>query len=141
MAAVLTAIHVVAALFMILVVLLQAGKGSGMGSAFGGASQASFGGGGGLTLLGKITAAVAVIFMLTSMSLAYLSSHKESLVDAYVPPAPAPAAVEALDAFDAPPAPIEQLPVMPLDDAPAQELPVGDAPADEAPAQDELPAE
>ena len=77
----LTGLHISAALFMILVVLLQAGKGAGMGAAFGGSSQTVFGASGGMSVLSKLTAGAATIFMLTSMTLAYLSSTTDSVVD------------------------------------------------------------
>ena len=68
-------IHIGVCLFLILVVLLQQGKGGGMGAAFGGgAAQQVFGGRGAGNLLTRATAICAGIFMLTSVSLAYLSS-------------------------------------------------------------------
>ncbi len=74
----LTIIHVVACFIMILVVLLQAGKGANMGAAFGGSSQTVFGSSGAGTFLGKMTATVAIIFMLTSLVLTYNVSRKGS---------------------------------------------------------------
>src|SRR6516225_7443896 len=74
-----TVIHVFVCLFLILVVLLQAGKGGGMGVAFGSAtSSAVFGGRGAGSFLEKLTAGTAIIFMLTSMSLAYFASQSDS---------------------------------------------------------------
>jgi preprotein translocase subunit SecG len=73
-----TIIHVVASLILVLVVLLQAGKGANMGAAFGGSSQTVFGSSGAGTFLGKMTAAIAVIFMLTSLTLTYNASRKGS---------------------------------------------------------------
>jgi preprotein translocase subunit SecG len=68
-------IHVSVCLFLMMVVLLQQGKGGGMGAAFGGAAtQQVFGGRGAGNLLTRATAVCAGIFMLTSVSLAYLSS-------------------------------------------------------------------
>jgi len=68
-------IHVSVCLFLMLVVLLQQGKGSGMGAAFGGgATQQVFGGRGAGNILTRATAICAAIFMLTSVSLAYVSS-------------------------------------------------------------------
>lgn len=69
--------HVIACVLLILIVLLQTGKGADMGASFGGASsQTLFGGAGPATFLSKITTGVAVIFMLTSLTLAYMSSHR-----------------------------------------------------------------
>jgi len=60
-----------------MIVLLQTGKGADMGAAFGGgSSQTLFGSTGASTFLGKATTAAAVVFMLTSLILAYLSSHR-----------------------------------------------------------------
>ena len=72
---------------MILVVLLQTGKGADMGAAFGGSSQTVFGSSGPGTFLGKMTTVIAVVFMLTSLSLAYMGFHKplSDLEDAAVP--------------------------------------------------------
>jgi preprotein translocase subunit SecG len=75
---VITIIHVIACLVLVMVVLLQAGKGANMGAAFGGSSQTVFGSSGAGTFLGKMTATVAVIFMLTSLILTYNVSRKGS---------------------------------------------------------------
>lgn len=75
-----TIIHVVACIFLILVVLLQAGKGGGMGVAFGSAtSSAVFGGRGAGSFLERLTAGTAIVFMLTSMTLAYFASRSDSV--------------------------------------------------------------
>ena len=75
-------LHVVVSIFLILVVLLQPGGKGGMGSAFGGAGGATvFGGRGANTFLAKLTAAGAVVFMLTSFSLVYFSSRSSSVMD------------------------------------------------------------
>jgi preprotein translocase subunit SecG len=73
-----TIVHVLACFVLILVVLLQAGKGANMGAAFGGSSQTVFGSSGAGTFLGKMTAAVAIIFMLTSLTLTYTATHRGS---------------------------------------------------------------
>jgi preprotein translocase subunit SecG len=74
----LTILHVVVCLFLIGIVLLQHGKGADIGATFGGSSQSLFGSEGPLPLLNKITTAAAIIFMLTSVALAYISSHTGS---------------------------------------------------------------
>ena len=66
-----TAIHIVVCITLIMIVLLQRGKGADMGSAFGGSSQTVFGSGGATSFMHKITAAAAIIFMLTSLGLAF----------------------------------------------------------------------
>jgi preprotein translocase subunit SecG len=82
----LVVVHLMICFSLILIVLLQAGKGANMGAAFGGSSQTVFGSSGAGTFLGKLTAAIAVIFMLTSLILTYSASHRNSsVVDRQVP--------------------------------------------------------
>ena len=70
------ALHVVLSFFLILVVLLQPGKGGDVGAAFGGGSSSSFfGPRGPASLLSRITTAVAVLFMCTSAALAISSTR------------------------------------------------------------------
>ena len=91
-----TILHVLVCIFLILIILLQAGKGGGMGAAFGGAgAQTVFGGRGAQTFLGKVTSVSAFIFMLTSLTLAYNSSRSKSVLDAHQAPAPTAPAPEA----------------------------------------------
>ena len=61
-------VHVITCLFLILFVLLQAGKGAEVGATFGGISQTFFGSQGG-NILTKITTVLAFVFMLTSIGL------------------------------------------------------------------------
>lgn len=96
-----TVLHVFVSLFMIGVVLLQSGKGAEMGASFGSSgSQSVFGVGGGTSFLSKMTTGAAIIFMLTSLTLAYLSgmpssssimSGKGKAVPAQTAPVKAPA--------------------------------------------------
>ena len=76
----LTVLHVVVCIFLMLVVLLQAGRGGGIGLAFGGSggSQSVFGSSGGANFLTKMTAVCAFIFFANSMALAYMSSQSDS---------------------------------------------------------------
>ena len=76
--ALLVILHVFVCFAIIAIVLLQAGKGADIGSAFGGAggSQAVFGSLRTPTLLGKITTGVAIVFILTSFILSVLSSRQ-----------------------------------------------------------------
>ncbi len=68
-------LHIIVALFLIIIVLLQTGKGSEAGFAFGsGAAQTMFGASGGRTAINKITIVLAVSFMVISFSLAFLQS-------------------------------------------------------------------
>ena len=81
MVTLITVIHVIAAIFLILVVLLQSGKGASMGASFGGASQTVFGASGAGNFLTKLTAVSAVLFMCTSLTLAYFSTRSESAIE------------------------------------------------------------
>ena len=74
-----TIVFVIVSVFMVLVILMQAGKGGGLGSALGGgASQTVFGGGGGADIMAKITRGFAAAFMISAVYLAYASSHTTS---------------------------------------------------------------
>jgi preprotein translocase subunit SecG len=77
-------VHVFVCVVLMGVVLLQQGKGGGMGAAFGGATTQVFGGRGAGNLLTRATAICAAIFMLTSVSLAYLSSSGDRALKARV---------------------------------------------------------
>jgi preprotein translocase subunit SecG len=101
MTIVITMLHILVSIFMIAVVLLQSGKGAEMGASFGrSGSQSVFGAGGGSTFLSKMTTGAAVIFMLTSLTLAYISGQPssssimsgKSKPAAAVPAGPAPTA-------------------------------------------------
>ncbi len=80
-----TILHIFASIVLVMVVLLQAGKGANMGAAFGGSSQTVFGSSGAGTFLGKLTAAVAIIFMITSLVLTYNASRKGSSLFEHTP--------------------------------------------------------
>jgi preprotein translocase subunit SecG len=70
-------VHVVIALAIIGLVLLQHGKGADMGSGFGGGSSGSlFGATGSANFLSRATAVLATVFFLTSLGLAYLATNK-----------------------------------------------------------------
>ena len=74
------AVHVIVCLFLIIVVLLQSGQAADLAGAFGGmGSQTVFGPRGSATVLSKATTWAAVIFMLTSLSLAILGTQKGSV--------------------------------------------------------------
>src|SRR5215468_3079900 len=79
MSTLLTILHVIVCLFLMLTVLLQSGKGGGMGAAFGGGNAATvFGGSGASTFLRRLTAGAGTVFILTSMLLAFLASHNSA---------------------------------------------------------------
>ncbi len=80
MTTVLLIIHVLVCISLILLVLLQGGKGAEIGAAFGGSSQTLFGSRGAATFLSKLTTGAAIIFMLTSLSLAVIKTKSDSVI-------------------------------------------------------------
>ena len=77
MSPILIIVHVVVCVALIMIVLLQTGKGADMGAAFGGgSSQTLFGSTGASTFLSKLTTIAAIVFMLTSLALAYMSTNR-----------------------------------------------------------------
>ncbi len=72
MANILLVIHVLAAIAIVVLVLLQQGRGADMGAAFGGGSQTLFGARGSATFLSRVTTWLAALFFLTSLGLAYM---------------------------------------------------------------------
>ena len=72
-------VHVLCTLFLILVILLQSGKGAAMGSGLGaGSSQTMFGSSGAGNFLTKMTTAIATLFMITSLTLGIMSTQEKS---------------------------------------------------------------
>lgn len=65
------AIHIVVSVLLIITVLLQPGKGDDLGTIFGGSSQSIFGASGAVPFLTKLTRVLAVVFIITSLSLGY----------------------------------------------------------------------
>lgn len=108
-----TVLHVLVCAFLILVILLQQGRGGGLGAAFGGASQQVFGGAGAGNFLTKLTEIAAFTFMFTSLLLAGLatnrgpSKYEEAAKVIYAGPATPPASASTA----APPA--MSLPLLP----------------------------
>ncbi len=111
-------VHIVVSLVIIVAVLLQSGKGASMGSSFGGStsSQAVFGSAGPATLLIKVTAVCAVIFMATSLYITYKSGHQET--DSIMMDVPAVNIPSASDAVPDPLAPAKEDTVSPAATAP-----------------------
>jgi preprotein translocase subunit SecG len=96
-------VHILAALGVIGLVLVQHGKGADMGAAFGSGSSGSlFGATGSANFLSRTTGVLATVFFVTSLSLAYIASNKpktagsvmQDAVKLQVVPAPAAAGVE-----------------------------------------------
>ena len=106
-------LHVSVALALILIVLLQVGKGQSIGAAFGGAgsSQTLFGSRGPATFLSRLTTVAAALFMVTSLTLAYLSSHarqRSSITEQAPATESAPAPLQPLESVPTPAPPAEQ---------------------------------
>ena len=73
-------VHILICLFLVIVILLQAGKGADMGAAFGaGSSQTLFGARGAATFLSKLTTITAMLFLVTSVSLAMIHRNRTKL--------------------------------------------------------------
>ncbi len=102
----LTAVHVIACLFLIFVVLLQSAQAADLAGAFGGGgSQTALGVRGTTTLLHKATTGAAVIFMVTSLSLGIFGRGSSSLLEGLDDPAAVTApAGETVPGGDLPPA-------------------------------------
>ena len=143
-------VHVIACIFLIIVVLLQSGKGADMGAVFGGGgNQTLFGATGAGNLLTKLTTGMAVTFMITSLTLAVARREQggsdllERLPDVQqpiVPPVPAPTGAATIDVTPkAAPAPADTAAPAP-DEAGAVDVPAtNDAAPTDAPAEAPAP--
>ncbi len=80
MTTVLLVVHLLVCFFLIVIVLIQGGKGADMGAAFGGSSQTLFGARGAATVFSKLTTIAAIVFMLTSFGLAVVQTKSTSVV-------------------------------------------------------------
>jgi preprotein translocase subunit SecG len=98
-------LHILVCVALILIVLLQAGKGAEMGAAFGGASQTIFGSAGAMGFLSKLTTVAAVIFMITSLLLTFSSMRRDSTIMKERPAPAAPAAPSEMPVQPRVPAP------------------------------------
>jgi preprotein translocase subunit SecG len=70
------AVHIIVCITLVIVVLLQQGKGAEIGAVFGGSSSTTFGSSGAGNMLTKITWVCAAIFFATSITLAYASTRR-----------------------------------------------------------------
>src|SRR2546426_12416979 len=97
MTVLLVVLHVIISIFLILVVLVQQGKGADLAGAFGGGgSQTAFGARGATTLLHKLTTTFFVLFVMTSMALAVLQGRpRSSGMNSRTPPPTPPAQKKA----------------------------------------------
>jgi preprotein translocase subunit SecG len=84
-----TVLHILVSIGLILVVLLQTGKGADMGAVFGGSSSTIFGSSGAGNFLTRLTTGMAIVFMITSLTLGYFSGRKPatSLFESQTPQA------------------------------------------------------
>ncbi len=83
----LVSLHVIVSAILISMVLLQKGKGADIGAAFGGASNTVFGPRGAQSFLSKLTAGAAIIFMITSLTLAFTTAKRSSIMEGVKQPA------------------------------------------------------
>jgi len=155
---VLLAIQVVSSLSIILLVLLQQGKGADMGSSFGGGSAGSlFGSTGAANFLSRLTKWAAIIFFVSTGGLAYVAHHPagKSILDggvmqgfdtpatpsgSAVPSAPGSAVPGQSTVPAAPAAAVPAVPAVPAAPAVPEAPATAEAPASEAPAVPEAPA-
>ncbi|MEZ5330560.1 MAG: preprotein translocase subunit SecG [Thermoanaerobaculia bacterium] len=117
----LTIIHIVVCLFLILVVLLQQGKGADLSVFGGGGTQAAFGARGATTLLHKLTVGSFVAFIFTTMAIGFIRTGGSDPVLQGLPGAPSPIQE-----------PADEQEQIPMDDGAAAETPA--APEQNAPA-------
>ena len=130
-----TILHILVCIGLILVVLLQAGKGANMGAVFGGSSQTIFGSSGPGTFLSKMTTGIAVVFMITSLGLSYFTTQKGGTMMKQVRPT-APIQQPVQQPMPQPAAPSAALPqAIPAQQAAKPALP----PAPVKPAQPAVP--
>jgi len=101
MVTILTIIHILVCVFLVSIVLLQHGKGADIGATFGGGGESLFGTEGPVPIMNKITTGVAILFMVTSISLAYISAHSttSSVMGDYSAPAPVEQAAPVSEAL------------------------------------------
>jgi preprotein translocase subunit SecG len=121
-------LHVVAALGIVGLVLLQHGKGADVGAAFGSGSAGSvFGSAGSANFLSRATAILALVFFLTSLGLTYFSSRKSDtrgvMADHPVTTQKVPGQIPGQTPGQAAPVPVPSVPAAPGEAGRAQEVP------------------
>lgn len=100
-------LHLIVCLFLIFVILIQSSKGAEMGAAFGGSNQTLFGSRGAATVMNKVTTITAILFMITSLSLAIFAGKQGSVMSS------APVTTPAKQIPDAATGPIQGQPAAP----------------------------
>jgi preprotein translocase subunit SecG len=114
METILIVFHLMLAVGLVGLILIQHGKGADMGAAFGsGASSTVFGARGSASFLSRTTAALATLFFLTSLALAYFASQATEVPGLMDAAPPAPAVVTEPEAEV--PVPVETAPVVPAE--------------------------
>ncbi len=103
MQTVLTVLHVFTCVVLVLVVLIQSGKGAEISASFAGSSQTVFGSSGGANFFTRFTSGAAALFMITSLALTVLGAQSKKSIFEGAPAAQPPAA--AAPAQPAAPAP------------------------------------
>lgn len=134
---ILTVLHLMLAIGLIGLILIQHGRGADAGAAFGsGASATVFGAQGSGSFLSRSTAIMATLFFLTSMALAYFAAQvgePGGLMDGVDVPAPIVIDRDDLPVTDLPPGPASALPAaesgVGVDDLPAVQAPPVESPA------------
>ena len=101
-------IHIIVGIAVIGLVLLQHGKGADMGAAFGsGASGSLFGASGSANFMSRLTAGLAAVFFITSLSLAYIAMHKPVATGSVMDNVSVPATSPSAPSTATPPAPTD----------------------------------
>lgn len=114
-------LHLTVCMFLIFIILIQSSKGAEMGAAFGGSNQTLFGSRGAATFLSKLTTGAAILFMVTSLTLAILAVRRGSVMTSV------PVQQTAEKPFATAPEPIQGQPVAPVTDVvPEQSVPATD---------------
>ncbi len=100
MIAFLTIILIVSAVFLVIVILMQQGKGQEMGAVFGGSSQTIFGASGAGNFLTKTTAVLAIIFLGSAFLITYISAKQSNpiAIKSYIKKTAKPIAVKNMTA-------------------------------------------
>jgi preprotein translocase subunit SecG len=116
METILIVFHLMLAVGLVGLILIQHGKGADMGAAFGsGASSTVFGARGSASFLSRTTAALATLFFLTSLALAYFASQATEVPGLMDAAPPAPAVVAEPEPEAEVPVPVETAPVVPAE--------------------------
>ena len=111
-------LHIIAAFGIVVLVLLQHGKGADMGAAFGSGSAGSlFGSAGASNFLSRTTAILAAVFFASSLGLTYYSAPTKTsgVIQHLDTPASQPGVVNKLDTKPAAPAPSAPAPAAPTE--------------------------